>query len=70
MAGRECTCCSFTVNPYLPKLGINLALHQVVADLVNQFQFLTENLLESCGDLFEDNQTIQDRVISARRYGI
>ena len=55
------------VHPNVAELRVPLLLHEVVAYLVDELQLVAEDLAERRGDLLEDDQPVQDRVVAARR---
>src|SRR4051794_8880726 len=67
MPRRKSARCPFAMHPHFAKLRVPLFLHKVVADLVNQLKLGTKRLTKSLGNLLEDNQAIDDRVVSASR---
>ena len=58
MSGWECARGTFAMHQHVAKLGVPLFLHQVVADLVDQLQVLTEDLAKCLRDLLKDHQAI------------
>src|SRR5438552_14213262 len=69
VAGREGArgALAMDVNP--TELRMMLALDEVVADLVDQREWLSEDLLERHGNLLEHGQPVDDGEVSARRHG-
>ena len=58
---------AFAMHPNVAEFRMPFLLHQVVANLINQFELSIESFAKGFGNLFEDNQTIQNRVIAAGR---
>src|SRR5436853_7385394 len=67
MAGREGAGCAFTMHPDIAELRVTFALHEIVADLIDQFERAAEDFAEGFGDLLEDDQPIDDGKVAARR---
>ena len=58
---------TLAMHPNVAEFRMPFLLHQVVTNLINQFELSIESFAKGFGNLFEDNQTIQNRVIAAGR---
>src|ERR1043165_6938031 len=67
MPGRKSARRALAMHPHFAKIRVPFFLHKVVADLVNQLKLGIKRLTKSFGDLLEDNQAIDNSVVSASR---
>ena len=57
---------TLAMHPYLAELWMPFALHQIVADLINQLKVCFENFTECFSRLLKNNQPVEDRIVAAR----
>ncbi len=55
------------MHPNVSEVRVPLLLHQVVTDLVNQFEIGVESFAERFSYLFENDQTVENRIVAAGR---
>src|SRR6185369_3681037 len=70
MPGRKSSSRALAMHPHFSKLRVTLRLHEIVRNLIDQFQLAAEHLLESFGYLLEDDQAVEDRKVPARGDGV
>src|SRR2546425_9886552 len=56
---------SLAMYPHVTEFGMPFLLDEVMANLVHQLEVRIESFAKGFGDLLENNQTVQDCIVSA-----
>src|SRR5262249_31353271 len=70
MSRRKSSSRTLAVYPDLTELGMPFLLDKIVRDLVDQLQLAAEHFFESFGNLFEDDQPVDDGKVSSGGPGV